>query len=311
MSYIETFFREIGSVFQDLGIIDFIDFVVVALFFYYILLAIRGTRAVQIVQGIVALLVLYCVSYLLELRTFHYILSGILLSTMIGLPVVFQPELRRALMRLGQQGLPHNPAFYKLGKEEIDDLVDEIAFACVNLSLNNYGALIVIEQENGLAEVIETGQLIKSTISAKLLQTIFFLNTPLHDGAVIIRGNVLEAAACYLPLTESPIDSKFGTRHRAAIGLTEQSDAIVIVVSEETGEIRIAREGRFSAPMTDETKLKTSLIKVLANYMRNSSKKNDVSKFRPLDRFYKVDGTKNAKNNDQLDNTFEASGIDE
>ena len=247
-----------------MGVRDIADVTLIAVFYYYILLAMRGTRAVQIVHGIVALLVLAGVANICKLHALSYLLNGVLVSTVVALPVVFQPELRRALQQLGQQGMLSKGNNVEVAQSDLNHIVDEIAFACFNLSLSQFGALIVWERSTGLQEVIETGQIVRSNVSAKLLQTIFFPNTPLHDGAVIIRGNFLEAAACYLPLTESRIDARFGTRHRAAIGISEQSDAIVVVVSEETGEMRIAHEGKFSRPMTEEGQLRSALSKLLA-----------------------------------------------
>ncbi|MDO5296042.1 MAG: diadenylate cyclase CdaA [bacterium] len=276
MDVINNLWNVILSGLANFDFFDVVDIVVVTVFFYYVLLAIRGTRAVQIVQGLFALLVVWGLALLFDLKTLSYILSAFLVSTLVGLPVVFQPELRRTLMRLGQQGLLHNTALVRLEKEELDHLVEEISFACFNLSLTNYGALIVLERETGLQEVIESGQLVRSIISAKLLQTIFHPKTPLHDGAVVIRGKALEAAACYLPLTDSVIDTRFGTRHRAAIGISEQSDAVVVVVSEETGEMRIASEGRFSAPMQEEEQLRAALNKILTS----DQQKNRVSTVR-------------------------------
>ena len=186
-----------------------------------------------------------------------------LVSTAVALPVVFQPELRRTLMRLGQQGLLTPGSMRSMGKEELGHLVDEVSFAASNLALARFGALVVMEQETGLEEIIETGQPIRGAVSAKLLQTIFHPKTPLHDGAVVTRGTELAAAACYLPLTEQVVDARFGTRHRAALGITEQTDAVVVVVSEETGEVRIAHEGRFSRPMTEESEIRKSLNQLL------------------------------------------------
>lgn len=256
--------REFQAMLQAVSYRDAVDVFVVAVFLYYILLAIQGTRAIQILQGLIALVVLSGIAYLTQMHTLLYILKGVLVSTVVALPVVFQPELRRGLMRLGQQGILSSGALRGMGKEELSQLVDEIAFAAFNLSLARFGALVVLEQENGLQEIIETGQAIHGTVSAKLLQTIFQPKTPLHDGAVVVRGSSLVAAACYLPLTDSVVDARFGTRHRAAIGITEQSDAVVVVVSEETGEMRIAHDGRFSAPMTEESQLKKALNKLLA-----------------------------------------------
>lgn len=255
--------QEILANFLDVSVRDVIDVVLISVLYYYALLAIRGTRAVQILHGILALLVLAGFANIFKMYTLSYVLNGVMVSTVVALPVVFQPELRRALMHLGQSHLLHNRVSEEVATSDVEHIVSEIAFACFNLSLSNYGALIVWERGTGLQEIVETGQTVRGVISAKLLQTIFFPNTPLHDGAVVIRGKQVEAAACYLPLTDSVVDARFGTRHRAAIGISEQSDAIVIVVSEETGEMRIAREGKFSSPVTEESQLRTALSHAL------------------------------------------------
>ena len=269
---------------QSLSFWDAVDVLLVSVFFYYVLLLTKSTRALQILQGLLALLVLQGLAYFAQLQTLSYILNGILVSTMVALPVVFQPELRRALTRLGQQGLIGSTAIKEIGQEEFTHIIDEIAFAAFNLSTTRFGALIVLEQETGLQEVIETGQTVNGVLSAKLLQTIFRPKTPLHDGAVIVRGSVIVAAACYLPLTDSVVDSRFGTRHRAAIGITEQSDAIVVVVSEETGEIRIAKDGTFSQPMTEEAQVRKALTRELMAEINKERKKRftGLSLWRPF-----------------------------
>lgn len=255
--------QEIGRFFQDVTLRDFFDVALVALCLYYLLLAIRGTRAVQILQGLSVLVFLLVLAHAARLQTLIWLLNGLLVSAAVAVPVVFQPELRRTLMRLGQQGLLAPGALRSLGKEELSQLIDEVAFAASNLSLARYGALVVLEQETGLEEIIETGQAIRGTTSAKLLQTIFHPKTPLHDGAVVVRGTDLVAAACYLPLTEQVVDARFGTRHRAALGITEQTDAVVVVVSEETGEVRIAHEGKFSRPLSEEADIRKNLNQLL------------------------------------------------
>lgn len=255
--------ERVYALLRDVTYWDFIDVILVSVFFYYILLLIKGTRALQILQGIGALLLLQGLAYIARLQTLSYILNGILVSTLVALPVVFQPELRRALTRLGQRGLISSNGISEIRQEELKRIIDEIALAAYNLSTTRFGALIVLEQETGLQEVVETGQIVDGFISAKLLQTIFRPKTPLHDGAVVIRDGRLLAGACYLPLTDSVVDSRFGTRHRAAIGITEQSDAIVVVVSEETGEIRIAKDGAFSQPMIEEAQVRKALAREL------------------------------------------------
>ncbi len=268
---------EITRFFQDVTFRDLFDVSLVSLCLYYLLLALRGTRAIQILQGLTVLLILLAIAYLARLQTLTYLLNGVLVSTAVALPVVFQPELRRTLMRLGQQGLLTPGSLRNLGKEELGRLVDEVSFAASNLSLARFGALVVLEQETGLEEITETGQPIRGMISAKLLQTIFHPKTPLHDGAVVIRGAQLVAAACYLPLTEQVVDARFGTRHRAALGITEQTDAVVVVVSEETGEIRIAHEGHFSRPMTEEADVR----KTLNQYLVAEVYRSRTSRVRP------------------------------
>lgn len=255
--------QEFGRFFQDVTLRDLFDVALVALFLYYLLLAIRGTRAVQILQGLSMLVFLLVLAHAARLQTLIWLLNGLLVSAAVAMPVVFQPELRRTLMRLGQQGLLSPGALRSLGKEELSQLIDEVAFAASNLSLARFGALVVLEQETGLEEIIETGQAIRGSTSAKLLQTIFHPKTPLHDGAVVVRGTELVAAACYLPLTEQVVDARFGTRHRAALGITEQTDAVVVVVSEETGEVRIAHEGKFSRPLSEEADIRKNLNQLL------------------------------------------------
>lgn len=255
--------QELGRFFQDVQPRDIFDVALVALCLYYLLLAIRGTRAVQILQGLSILVFLLVLAHAARLQTLIWLLNGLLVSAAVAMPVVFQPELRRTLMRLGQQGLLSPGALRSLGKEELSQLIDEVAFAASNLSLARFGALVVLEQETGLEEIIETGQPIRGATSAKLLQTIFHPKTPLHDGAVVVRGTELVAAACYLPLTEQVVDARFGTRHRAALGITEQTDAVVVVVSEETGEVRVAHEGKFSRPFSEEADIRKTLNQLL------------------------------------------------
>lgn len=256
-------YSSISSIIREFSYWDLLDVLIVSGFFYCILLAIKGTRAVQILQGLVALFMLRGMAYILQLQTLSYLLNGILVSTVVALPVVFQPELRRALTRLGMPGILSPSEDNTVDKEDLTKSIDEIAFAASNLSTIHFGALIVLERETGLQEVIETGQIVKGIISANLLQTIFRPKTPLHDGAVIIKNNRIWAAACYLPLTDSVLDSRFGTRHRAAMGISEQSDAVIVVVSEETGEVRIAHNGAFGPAMTEEAQIRKALYKEL------------------------------------------------
>lgn len=249
---------------KSVGLLDLVDVTVVAICIYFVLRAIQKTRAVPIIQGIGVILLLMVGAHIFSLRTLSYILNWFLVSLAVILPIIFQPELRRALMHLGQQGVLSGPSNRRMDKQELASLVDELAFTAVTLSTLRHGALIVLEQETGLEEYIETGQRIDSLVSSKLMVALFHPKTPLHDGAIVIRGNRIVAAGCTLTLSSHPIDAKFGTRHRAALGATEQSDAVVLVVSEESGEIRITHDGNFSRPMRDEGEVKAQLSRYLA-----------------------------------------------
>jgi diadenylate cyclase len=249
---------------KSIGPLDLVDVTVVATCIYFVLRAIQKTRAVPIIQGIGVILLLMVGAQIFSLRTLSYILNWFLVSLAVILPIIFQPELRRALMQLGQQGVLSGPGARRIDKQELASLVDDLAYTAVALSTLRHGALMVLEQETGLEEYVETGQRIDSLISWKLLVGIFHPKTPLHDGAVLIRGNRILAAGCTLTLSSHPVDAKFGTRHRAALGVSEQSDAVVLVVSEESGEIRIAHDGNFSRPMRDEGEVKAQLSRYLA-----------------------------------------------
>jgi diadenylate cyclase len=249
---------------KSVGLLDLIDVTVVAICIYFVLRAIQKTRAVPIIQGICVILLLMVGAHLFALRTLSYILNWFLVSLAVILPIIFQPELRRALMQLGQQGVLSGPSARRMDKQELASLVDDLAYTAVALSTLRHGALIVLEQETGLEDYVETGQRIDSTVSWKLMVGIFHPKTPLHDGAVLIRGNRIVAAGCTLSLSSHPVEAKFGTRHRAALGVTEQSDSVVLVVSEESGEIRIAHDGNFSRPMRDEGEVKAQLSRYLA-----------------------------------------------
>lgn len=240
-----------------------VDIAIVAYGFYRLFLLIRGTRAVQLIKGIIILLVAVPVSSWLRLNTTHMVLKDIQTMLVVALPVVFQPELRRALEQVGQgrffsQGL--------LIHEEVDMVrtIDEIARASDHLSRRRTGALFVIERQTGLNEYVATGTSIDAAVSAALLENIFVPNTPLHDGACIVRGDRVVAAAAFLPLTDSAQPgSELGSRHRAALGISEQSDAVAVAVSEETGWISLAVEGRLYRRLEDRT-----LREMLTRFLR-------------------------------------------
>lgn len=248
------------SVFWWTSPLDVLDVVVTAIFIYYILLLIRGTRAVQILLGLLVLLAMLGAATLLHLLVLATVLQVVLLGTAVALPIVFQPELRRALEQLGRGGLLARRESSE-GSAARNAALAIVARAAVALGRERVGALIAIQQTTGLREYVESGTKLDAKVTLDLLLTIFARNTPLHDGAVIIHNAEIEAAGCFLPLSETiSSDRHMGTRHRAALGLSEQTDAVVVIVSEETGSIAIAQSGRLSRALDDEARLRSVLV---------------------------------------------------
>lgn len=241
----------------NLGLLDVIaaavDIAVVSYVLYRLFVLIRGTRAVQLLKGVIVLLAVSTLSRWLRLYTVNWLLAQAQVALIVALPVVFQPELRRALEQLGRGRLFRSPPPV-LGEAEFQRLVGEIIKAVQVLTRNRIGALIVLERETRLGEVLDTGTKLDGLLSSEFLVNIFIPKTPLHDGAVIVRGNRVLAAGCVLPLTENPdLSKELGTRHRAAIGITEQSDALALTVSEETGVISLANAGKLIRHLDERT----------------------------------------------------------
>ena len=231
---------------------EFVDIAIVSYIIYKLILLVRGTRAVQLLKGIVVLIAVWAISYIFELLTLQWLMNQLFTWGVVAVFVIFQPELRRALEQLGRGRI------LTIGTADEDQAVNErisqVIAALHLLSGRRIGALLVFERETGLSEYIESGIKLESQISTELLVNIFIPNTPLHDGAVILRGGQIMAAGCYLPLSENPFISKeLGTRHRAAIGMSEASDAIVVVVSEETGQISLAIHGQMVRDVKEES----------------------------------------------------------
>ena len=255
------------SVFQawDLKQLTFtvIDVSIVAYVLYKLLLILKGTRAVQLLKGVALLGAFSLISNRLGFSTVNWILNKAGLAILVAVPVIFQPELRRALEQLGRGRLFGRPFAFLLGAEEVSEAIDELVEAVEGFVRRRIGALIVIERETGLKDYIETGVAIDGKVTSEILLNIFFPNSPLHDGAVIINGDRVAAASCYLPLTDRPFLSKeLGTRHRAALGITEESDAVAVIVSEETGIISLAFEGKITRRM-DKKQLEQMLEDLL------------------------------------------------
>ncbi len=244
--------------------IHILDIAIVAIFIYKLISMVKGTRAVQLIKGLLLLLVLTAVSSssVLGLNTVNWILEQIKTMLLIAIPVVFQPELRRALEQLG------NSSFIPGSKKSREDtevvrIVDQLVPFLAEASRTHTGVLLALQREVGLGEYVNTGIKINGNLTSQLLGNIFIVNTPLHDGAVIIEDDVILAASCYLPLSENiNISKALGTRHRAGIGLSEVSDALVCIVSEETGAISIAEGGKLQYHISEET-LRQSLLEGL------------------------------------------------
>jgi diadenylate cyclase len=229
--------------FQRFNWWSILDILLVALTFYWLMHLIRGTQTIQLLRGTVILAVaMVLAASLLPFRAFSWLVERALPALLVAIPVIFQPELRRALERLGRTG-----AYLTTSSREssMAEIIDVVCTACTRLSERHHGALIVLERSTGLEEYIETGVELNSQVTVELLLTIFFPNTALHDGAIVVRNGRIVAAACVLPLASGTIsDRQIGLRHRASIGVTEETDAVAVVVSEETGVISVAHDGR-------------------------------------------------------------------
>ncbi len=235
---------------------DAVDILVMAFLIYHLIALVRETRAGQLIKGVFAILFLYFIAYVLELYTLRTLMEIIIRYGALVLLVLFQPELRKVLEQVGRTSLSNlvfftpnmNAAEYE--RKQMIKTINAICDSCAILSRERIGALIVLERETKLGDIIATGTIIDSQPSADLIKNVFFPNSPLHDGALVIRNSRLYAAGCFLPLSDNyGISRALGTRHRAALGMSEVSDAIVVVVSEETGAVTMARNGRLELDM--------------------------------------------------------------
>lgn len=243
---------------------DIIDILIVSYIIYKALNMVRGTRAIQLLKGVMVLVVIWALSTLLDLYTLKWLMNQMFTFGIFAIFIIFQPELRRGLEQLGR-----GKFFGRTSEndEEVSKLIGEVIKAVNYLSKRKIGALIVFERATGLNEFTESGIPMRSVVSSELLINIFIPNTPLHDGALIMQNGQIAAAACYLPLSENPFISKeLGTRHRAAIGISEVADSVSVVVSEETGQISLAINGQIVRDIKEE-----SLISKLYEELRTSS----------------------------------------
>ena len=272
--FLSEFVENFGRFMSTVRFADVIDIAIVAFIIYQAFRLVRETRAEQLIKGILILIIMLQLSSWLGFNTMQYILENTMQLGFFALLIIFQPELRRGLERMGR-GTAGRLLSFNNREEVVESTVDEVARAVDNLARNKVGALICMERLTKLGDIIKTGTELNSRISAELLINIFVPNTPLHDGAVVIGSNKILAAACFLPLTHNnDLSKELGTRHRAAIGLSENSDAVVIVVSEETGKISIALDGGLTRNLTVD-----SLKKALLKTMQADAKIIDKDKF--------------------------------
>ena len=263
--------------FIQIGIVDIIDIFLVAMMLYYLYRVTRGTNAFSIILGVAMLYLMYVVVRALNMELLSGILGQFIGVGIIAVVVIFQPEIRRFLQMLGLQ---QNKRISRLfsGENNEDDLdVDSLVKACVDMSETKTGALIVLQQTSDLSLMAEGGIAVDAKMSPSLLENLFFKNSPLHDGAIIINRNRVVAARCILPSTQSQVPKSYGTRHRAALGMSEVSDAIILVVSEETGALSIAQGGVIQRNIEPE-KFKSVLVRRL---------NMNVERSRISDRFFR------------------------
>ncbi len=271
MHELQTFFT---NTIYSIGWNDALDIAITTFVLYKILEFIKETRAQQLVKGLAVLVIAYFLSGILNLHVVHWFLGGAFTVGLFALVVLFQPELRRGLEYMGRSKLFHARLVTQVDKDKAKFICDEIAGAAMSFSASKTGALIVFEREITLEDIAETGTLINAEISEELLGNLFYEGSPLHDGAVIIRGDKVYAAGCVLPLTDNKnLNKSLGTRHRAGIGITENSDALTLIVSEETGIISIAQEGKITRFLD-----KKSVEKILFNLFITEEEDKKISR---------------------------------
>ena len=268
MFNIDSFWQGFVSLASNVNIPDIVDIAIVTYIFYKVYTFIKDTRAEQVLKGMLFLLVATKVSEIFNLHTLYWMLDNTLTVGLIAVLIIFQPELRSGLEYIGRTKFTFlGKNNYTISEDQLKKDIEEIVECLYSLSRQKIGALIIMERDTRIGEVINTGTIIDAEISRQLLINIFIPNTPLHDGAVVIRDGKVKAAACFLPLTESKDLSKdLGTRHRAAIGVSEISDCLSLIVSEETGAVSIAKSGKLYRNMTKER---------LTNILRSNLKSSD------------------------------------
>lgn len=258
MAAIIDFFKNLIGIFTTMKFpVDYLDIILVAIIIYYVIKFAMATRMGNLIRGVLLILALYQFAIFTNFSALVYILKNTIQLSFIAIFIIFQPELRSGLERIGRVKFSTIKNMQSLGKydpnEAANTMIDAVCESCKILSSRNIGALLVFEQSARLGEILDTGMTVDAAITPQTLITIFFPNTPLHDGAVIIRDNRIASAGCLLPLSKNlELNKELGTRHRAAIGITEASDALAVVVSEETGKISYALNGKINIGVTEQ-----------------------------------------------------------
>lgn len=281
-SYISDAFNNMLRVLMSINVFDVLDILLLAVFIFLVIKLMQETRAEQLLKGILVLVVLFGLVQICQLKVMSFLFQNFLQVGVLAMVVVFQPELRRMLEKVGTAKMPNIVQSFDSGEADTqarDRAIQGIADACERLSRTKTGALIVIERQTKLGNIIEQSTVINSEPSPELFCNLFYNKAPLHDGAVIIRNNRIYAAGCFLPITNKGqyVDADLGSRHRAALGMSENSDALVIVVSEETGIISVAKAGQLTRFNT-EYNPKEALVNILRDEMPDTAKAKNKRK---------------------------------
>jgi diadenylate cyclase len=275
--------NELGASFMEFTVWDAVDILLVSVFIYQLLKLTKSTRANQVLKGVALVLLADWLSGMMRLQTINFILNSILAAGAVVLVVLFQPELRAALERLGRSRIFDGVKGHHEWGRDMNWIPNEITRAVFNMSKNKIGALLVFVQKTSIGEIIASGTPVDGLISSQLIENIFVPNTPLHDGATVIIGDRIVASGCFLPLTDNPsLPQETGTRHRAAIGVTEVSDAVTIVVSEETGQVSVAKDGALRRGL-DSNALREILWGLYGSEPKPSRLRNLIKKGRKKD----------------------------
>ncbi len=282
MQWVETaeaYLKKFGIYTRQMDFGDFLEILIIAFLLYYILVWMKNTRAWTLLKGLIVICIFLLAAHFLEMNTIMWMAKNILSFAVIALIVVLQPELRNALEALGKKNFLDSFGFSDVSRREheifSEKTINEIVKACVEMGKVRTGALIVIEQKESLREYERTGIEVDGIVTSQLLINIFEHNTPLHDGAVIVRGNRVTSATCYLPLSANlDLSKELGTRHRAGVGISEVTDSLTLIVSEETGKISVAYEGRL------ETNLNADSLKMRMQQILNKNREDETVKKR-------------------------------